>query len=157
MELFETAIAAERVAEGIYRQMAIKFSHRPEIAEFWEAYAAAEADHARTLQNLRAGLSPETLENTVDAGMMNAAYRALQGGEKKIDIADLQEAYELASELESGETNAVFEFLITHFSEDKKARIFLRSQLKSHVSQLMLQFPEKFGGASIRKEIKTVS
>jgi hypothetical protein len=89
--------------------------------------------------------------------MMNAAYRALQGGEKKIDIADLQEAYELASELESGETNAVFEFLITHFSEDKKARIFLRSQLKSHVSQLMLQFPEKFGGASIRKEIKTVS
>ncbi len=157
MELFETAIAAERVAEGIYRQLATKFSHRPDIAEFWEAYAEAEAGHARTLQSLRDGLSMETLEKAVDAGMMNAAYRALQRGEKKIEIADLQEAYELASELESGETNAVFEFLITHFSEDKQAQIFLRSQLKSHVSQLMLQFPERFGDASIRKEIKIVS
>ncbi len=156
MEIFETAIAAERAAEHLYHQLAAKFSHHPEIAAFWDAYAGAEASHARTLQRLRDRLSTAQLSEQVDTGMMNAAYLALQKGRGEIEtrVTDLQTAYELASELENGETNAVFEFLITNFAQDTKTQAFLRSQLKDHITKLMLEFPERFGDAAARKEIK---
>lgn len=158
MELFETAIAAEHAAEALYHQLAAKFSHHPEIADFWETYASAEVNHAQTLRGLRDRLSTEELSEEVETGMMDAAHRALQNGREKIEdrITDLQAAYELASELENGETNAVFEFLITHFAQDKKAQAFLRSQLKNHVAKLMMRFPERFGDAAMRKEIKAL-
>jgi hypothetical protein len=115
--------------------------------------------HAQALQNLQDQLSAEKLSELTDVGMMNAARCSLQAGQEvtATEITDLQMAYELASELESGETNAMFEFLITHFSQDKKTQVFLRSQLRDHVAKLMLEFPERFGEAVLRKEIKAIS
>ena len=129
------------------------------MAAFWDAYAQAEVSHAQTLRSLRDRLSTEQLSEEVETGMMDAAYRALQSGQEKLDVSvtDLEAAYELASELENGETNAVFEFLITNFAGDKKAQAFLRSQLKDHIAKLMLQFPAQFGNGARRREIKASS
>jgi len=112
--------------------------------------------HAQALRRLREALSPETLAQPADAELLQRTQWALERGRAQAeeDITDLEAAYRLASELESGETNALFEFLITHFAEDKKAIAFLRAQLKDHVSRLMMEFPEKFGEAHIRQSIK---
>ena len=60
----------------------------------------------------------------------------------------MEDAYELAHELENSETNAIFEFLIIHFSTDETTQDFLRSHLKDHIGKLMLWFPAQFNVAA---------
>ena len=57
------------------------------------------------------------------------------------ELENLEEAYQLVNELENSEMNAIFEFLITNFSEDVKTQSFLRAQLRDHIARLMTEFP----------------
>ena len=44
--LFDAAIAAERAAEHLYRELAARFVHHPAVSEFWQGYADDEDGHA---------------------------------------------------------------------------------------------------------------
>ncbi len=158
-KLFEMAIDAERAAEALYHGLAAKFAHQPEVADFWNSYAAEEDKHARWLARIRDDLSQEVLGASADATILETARTALQVSvERALNrIRNLDEAYNLANELENAETNAVFDFLITHFSEDDKTRKFLRSQLRDHVGRLMIEFPTQFRGAANRREVKALN
>jgi rubrerythrin len=145
-QLFELAIALERAAEALYQGMATRFAHAPEVAKFWQQYAAEEAAHARGLAHIQAELSPERLSKAADAAMVEQARRQLEisVGTQLNQVGNLEDAYQLANELESAETNAVFEFLIERFSGTQEAQSFVRAQLDSHIGKLMTEFPEPY-------------
>ena len=153
--LFDLAISAEKLAEELYHGLAAKFAHQPVVADFWNRYAEEEAMHALWLTQLRDGLSAEELSAQADPTTLREAQAALRVSVKQVldQVQDLEDAYQLVNELENAETNAVFDFLITHFSSDDKTQSFLRAQLTEHVGRLMIDFPTQFKGAAMRRKV----
>jgi len=154
-ELFGLAIAAERVAEKIYCGLETRFAHCQEAADFWRLYAKEEDEHARSLERLQSTLSQEQLSVLADPLMLENMRKTTQLSVESIvaNIKNLDDAYRLATEAESSEINAVFEFLITHFYEDEQARVFLRTQLGDHIN-VAARFPVRFKSAVERQEIE---
>ena len=153
--LFELAIGAEKTAEELYRGLETKFAHHPEVANFWGQYAAEEVTHARWLERFRDSLNSEELSAPADPHTLEEA-RAVLGfsvEDALEQIRNLEDAYQLASELEHSETNTVFEFLVNHFSSDEKTQSFLRTQLRDHIGRLMIDLPTQFEGAAVRRTI----
>lgn len=153
--LIELAIQGEKLTEIFYLRLEKKFSRFPEVAQFWKSYASEEAGHARWLERLRERADDERLNEPAEQEVLKQAERALS---VPIDdliagVRTLQDAYDLANELEHSETNAVFEFLISHFAEDAQAHAFLREQLNEHVGRLMIDFPRKVGTGTLRRGI----
>jgi hypothetical protein len=112
--------------------------------------------HAEWLGRLRDSLTPERLSEPADPGVLKDANQALRVPVERMlqDVHNLEDAYQLVNDLENSETNAVFDFLITNFAEDKKTQAFLRSQLKDHIGKLAIDFPVQFKLASVREQIK---
>ena len=154
--LFELAIAAEEAAEELYRRLEAGFAHHEDAAAFWRLYAAEEAAHAHWLVRIRDILSPEQLAAPADPQILMSARKAL---DFSVDSAlkgseNLEEAYQLVSEIENSETNAVFEFLIGGFSTIPEVQSFLRAQLRDHIGRIMVEFPERFGDIGARRAIR---
>jgi rubrerythrin len=154
-ELFDLAMDAEKAAGKLYRGLEAKFAHYPEVAGFWKRYAAEEAEHVLWLERLRDRLSQEELSAPADSRALENARAALQFSVEDAlgEIENLQDGYHAANELENSEMNAVFEFLITHFSYDEETQAFLKAQLKDHVTRLMTGFPAHFQSAMMRSSV----
>ena len=154
-ELLEMAVAAEKTAEELYHGLEAKFAHHEDVAAFWREYAGEEAMHAEWLERLRDSLAPERLSAPADPGVLAEANRALQVSVERVlqNVHNLEDAYQLVNDLENSETNAVFDFLIANFAEDKKTQAFLRSQLKDHIGKLAIDFPSQFRLDIVRRQI----
>ena len=155
-ELFDMAIKAEKNAEVVYRRLQAKFAPHSDAARFWRNYAAAEAGHALGLRRIRAAMSPEQLAAPADAAVAASAQRLLLFPVEKAlqEVKTLEDGYQLASEIESGETNVVFEFLITHFASDAQAQALMRSKLRDHIAKISTGFPARFKSSASRLSVK---
>ena len=156
--LLELAAQGERFFESFYQRVAARFSHHPEIEKFWMDYAAEENEHARWVEDLRQRVPVEILNSPADPQVLADAEHSLSVPMDNLlhSIRTLQDAFEVANELEHSETNQVIEFLISHFSEDEQARAFLRTQLHEHIERLMIQFPRQYGTGSLRRGINAL-
>ena len=155
-ELFRLAIAAEKLAEKLYRGLAELFAHHQAAADFLLAYAREEATHAEVLTQIRDSLSKERLAASADSVQLKSARHLLDFSveDELATIDHFEEAYELVSQVEHSETNLVFDFLITNFSTDKKVQGFMRSQLNAHIGRLTMGLPAQLKHAAERSEIK---
>lgn len=155
-EVFQLAIEAEETAHALYRELAAKFAHLEEAAHFWEEYAADETAHARELKKLRREAGDEELTKPADRDVVESARRVSRfSAEKALEgMRDLEDAYELAHEIESSEINVVFDFLITNFALTEEAQDFLRSQLREHIRKITTGFPEEYGDPMSRRAIR---
>lgn len=155
-ELFDLAIAAEQTCEALYRGLADRFAHHPDVADFWAAYADEEADHARWLARLRVDLSAETLAAPADPTMLQNARHLRQFSVVRAlaDVRNLEDAYQLASEFENSETNVIFEFLVTNFAADARTQSFLKAQVREHIARLANEFPIQYRGVVVRRATK---
>jgi hypothetical protein len=158
-ELFDWAMKAEKIAEDVYRHFQASFASQTDAARFWRDYAAAEVGHARVLKRIREGLSPEQLAAPADVETAAAAQRLLKFPVEKAlqEVETLEDAYQLANEIESGETNVVFEFLIVHFASDAQAQALIRSQLRDHVAKISTGFPARFTSSASRLSVKAAA
>lgn len=154
-DLFALAIQAEETAAEFYRGLVRKFSYESEIADFWHRYVLDEVAHALWLERLRGNLGAERLAEPVDGEMLASAHRALSISVENVlsGIHTLEDAYEVVSDLENSETNAVFEFLITNFPYDREVLNFLRVQLNDHVNRLIAAFPPRFRDPGVRHAV----
>ncbi len=143
--LFELGLSLEQGAESFYRRLAQMFAHEADISLFWKRYANEEAGHARFLKNLRAGLSEAELSRPVDSLLIKNALKELKrlSGIPLDEIRTLEDAYNLAVELENRETNAIFEFLVTNCAKEEAGH-FLRQQLHNHLDKLTALFPPPY-------------
>jgi rubrerythrin len=155
-ELFALAIQAEEVAEQLYLDLATRFRAYPPVAQFWRRYAAEETGHAHWLRRLSTRIDAEQIAAAAEPQILANAHRSLNRNIEAAlaDLGDLEEAYQLAHELEHSETNVVFEFLITHFAADAETGAFLRNQLREHVTKLSHEFPEGFRDPAARQAIR---
>jgi rubrerythrin len=158
-ELFEMAIAAEKAAEELYFGFEERFAHHQDVVAFWRKYAEEEVGHARWLEGVRDKSSPEQLSAPADPSILKDARKFLRFSPQHAleGVTNLEDAYQLANELENSEINVVFEFIITNFSADESAGSFLRAQLKDHIARLMTEFPARFSHSASRQAVKVLA
>lgn len=155
-ELFEIAINLETAGEGIYGYWQELFADYPKVSAFWKEYQEEELHHARLLQKIRANLTPEQLAAFADLEVYQAALN-VQEDTKHInkDVETLDEALELASQIENSEINTILEFLVTHFSQEETTKEMVHHQMREHVETLNNLSPVNIFGKDY-KMIKAV-
>ncbi|MGB8213932.1 MAG: ferritin family protein [Anaerolineales bacterium] len=158
VQAFEVAIAAERAAEKLFQGLEAKFAHYAEVATFWKQYALDETKHAEWLEGLKARLTPEQLSRPVDAHTVELLQAVTGFSVEKalLGVKNLEDAYQLVNEVENGETNAIFQFLLNNFEADTQMREFLRAQLDKHIARLSIDLPTQYKGILARQAIQTL-
>ena len=157
--LFEYAIAAEHYARELYREFARLFAADPRVAAFWQRYAAEETGHARWLEQLLKKLPPETRDAPADFDKLEMARHMIKVplAHALAKVETLEDAYQLAHELESSEINTIFEFLLFTFADDPQATQYARDQLSEHVARLTAGFPETYTSVRSRRAFRAAA
>ena len=155
-DLFDMAIAAERTAEALYESLHDRFAAYPPVASFWHTYACEEAGHANCLQEIRDGIPANRLASQADPEMLDTARRNLAAAQRAgaVEIRTMDDAYQLAHELEHSEVNTLLDLLVTNFVNDAQAHALLRSQLREHIDRLMTGFPAPFTVSEARRAVR---
>jgi rubrerythrin len=159
-KLFEYAIGLEKGAEALYKQLESMFSGYPEVALFWKNYANEERGHAEYLERIRNGVDANRLSRQADSAIFAKVNQCLNKSAqiKLEDIKTLEDAFQLATEIENAETNAIFEFMILNFSTDELAQShkFLRTQLSAHITRLENEFPNPYKSRVARQGVLVI-
>jgi rubrerythrin len=157
--LFGYAIAAEKYAEAIYLQFERMFAADPDVVAFWQHYAAEERGHARWLEGLLDKLPEETRAAPANLEMLETARHMIATPLAKAlaEIETLDDAYQLAHELESSEVNTIFESLLETFAGDPQATQYARHQLSDHATRISEEFPERYRSVSSRRSFRAAT
>ncbi|MCX8067311.1 MAG: hypothetical protein N3B68_05760 [Anaerolineae bacterium] len=152
-ELLDLTLRAEREALKFYEELARRFAHVPRVTSFWQEMAEDEREHIRLVELAASGLTPEQLAEPTDSRMLHMARNAiLFSAQAALDrIQNLNDAYEAASDLEYGEVNVVFQFIVLHYLDDK-----IREQLAEHYAERhlrRLRLLGSIGGLEYRENI----
>jgi rubrerythrin len=152
--LFENAIEIEKKAAHIYERLSKLFSHVPGLYDFWGALVEDEKRHATTLQDVQKLLTPEQLLAHPDKKIWDdmASIQRLLSKDLIGAINTLDDAYELAHELEFSEVNAIFQFLAAEFVPSAERKKQVISEITQH-QQKLLDFSRNFGDRNWRKGI----
>jgi rubrerythrin len=153
--LFVLAIEVEYKTAGIYERFSKLFQHVPGLSAFWKELHDDEIQHATTLQNVRKSLTPEQLLVHPAIEIWESVMNVRQIVNKDVfgSINSLNDAYELAHELEFFEANTIFNFLTSKFIPSGKPEKFDYLAIVKHQQKLM-DFSHSFGNREWRKDIK---
>lgn len=138
-DLFTIVAAAERAAMNFYKGLARSFSYVPRVSIFWEDMMRDEAFHIQELMDIRNMLTDEQLFEPADRSIINTAKNELERLAEKFDlkaVVTLDDAYEIAYELEYSEVNMVFRAIVSKFVLSEIRSKFVLSQIREHVSKL---------------------
>jgi bacterioferritin (cytochrome b1) len=155
-ELFECAIALERAAETLYKQLEKMFSHYPEVALFWKQYAEEEYGHATYLERTKARIDMDRLSRPADVKMLQRVRNCLEKALPTIlaNVQTLEDAHQLATELENSKVNTILEFMSANFSTEELAQSkFLQTQLSVHIARLENDFPNPYKSRTARQNV----
>jgi rubrerythrin len=152
--LLAYSIEIEYNVAHIYAALSKLFPHVEGLADFWRGLAEDEIRHAAILQEIRKLLTPEQLLSSSDQKMRDDVARIHSRLRKDLtgEINTLDDAYELAHDLEFSEVNAVFQFLAGEYIPSGERKQLVRSEIEQHLNKL-LNFPRTFGERDWRKEI----
>ena len=154
--LFKRAIEIERKASVIYLEFANMFSHIPEITTFWIDLHGDELQHMQALTNIHNTLQQEQLSSISDEKILNSLRKAENELNKDLisPIKNLDDAYELAHDLENSEINGIFKFLTNSFIPFEEHSDFVIANIQHH-QQKLIDFNHTMGDRAWRKQICT--
>ncbi len=157
-ELVDTAIAAEDAVRKVYLGFTHKFISRPDISDFWQTMADDESDHGRILSQMRKHVSAEELARPIDARLAEKAeqLRSLDIHKLVNSVSNLDDAYQVAYDLESSEVNTVFNFLTIRFLSTDESYDIITATIDHHLLRLA-DFTRAFGDAEHCKEIAVIA
>ncbi len=152
--LFEHAIEVENKTAHIYESFSKLFSHVPGLSDFWDGLVKDEKLHAATLEEAYKRLPSEQRSARADKKMWDniAKNQRLLSRDLLKKIKTLDDAYELAHELEFSEVNVIFEFIIAESDLPSDRKKFIISEIIQHQKKL-LDFNGNFGNKSWRQKI----
>lgn len=156
-ELIDTAIAAEDAARKVYLGFTHKFISRPDISDFWQTMADDEGDHGRILSEMRLHVSPEELSTPIDTRLAEKARQLQTLDIRKLvnSVDNLNDAYQVAYDLESSEVNTIFNFLAIQLLPTAESHDIISATIDRHLLRLA-DFTRAFGDAEQCKRIAAV-
>lgn len=152
--IFEQAIEIEYHAAVLYKRFSELFSHISEINAFWQELTEDEIHHANSLRDICNSLNRQQRLSPCDKEISEtvAKIQRMLSEDLTSPIKNLDDAYELAHQLESSEVNALFKFLSIKFVPDEDREQFVVSEITQH-HQKLLNFSSDFGDRNWRKGI----
>ena len=156
--VIQQAIEAENQSRHVYVQFSQMFSHVPDVAGFWQDLAYDEAKHAYTLKKTQDSLSTEQLAFPADRKLLRSVEKTkLFLSRISIStIRSLDDAYELAHELEFSELNYIFKCVAGDFIRQDEKKKIIFNEIEEHQRKLV-DFTENFGDRVWRGQILTRS
>ena len=153
-ELFEQALGMEQKAAEVYGELTKLFSHVPEISHFWAELSMDEIQHKRLLEETYKSLADEQLSSRLERSIWRSVVAVQDYLDKDLigPIKNLDDAYEIAHQLEFYEINTIFKFLANEVVPNNDRRGLLLSTLQEHQDKLM-NFNENFGDRAWRRGI----
>ncbi len=153
-DLFEHAIEIEYKAAQIYEELLKLFPHVPGLAAFWQEMREDELEHTKILQETQQLLTPEQLMMQPGGKIWEniAVLLRMLDQNPVAEVKSLDDAFELAHEIESTEVNAIFRFLAVECVPSDKRKRFVLSVIEQHLKRLS-DFGERFGDRSWRRDI----
>ena len=153
-DVIETSKAAEREAQTFYRGLAERFSHLPEISEFWRLMLDEEIDHERLIASIEAQLSEDELRSPEDPARAHKVREFLKYRATDMlgTVRNLDDAYKLAVNLEFSEINRLMEFLVNSFVHIEEERASILDVIERHHKRLKT-VPDIIGNTEIRRRI----
>jgi len=153
-KLFAFSIEIELRAAAIYLDFASMSPVVPGLANYWLDMHADELGHARTLESIRSALPAEVLQESAPAEMLQKvrSIQKLMSKDLMGDVHTLDDAYELAHELEFSEVNVLFNFLTTDVVTLSQQADITITNIVKHQKKL-LDFKNLFGDRAWRKGV----
>ena len=148
--MFDHAIAIELRAAEIYRDFERFFSHRDDVAAFWADLHDDELKHAGILKDTLLSLSRSQLDEETSALMWEQVYHVYRNINKEDPAAvkNLDDAYEIAHQIEASEVNTIFRFLTLECFPSEFREAFISSEIMDHQKKLM-DFKKIFGSKAM--------
>jgi rubrerythrin len=143
--LLELAIGWEMQACDLYAKFAKLFSHEPKVSAFWKQLSKDESRHKEVLKDFLKEIPREKLL----AELGNEQQKSVVRVERLINeattskIQTLDDAYELARQLETSEINKVFKMLVNDYMPDKEGHKFILADVKEHV-EMFVKFGKEY-------------
>ena len=107
-KVYNGFIGLEDRSAALYLELSVRFFDNPELSWFWVEMAMEEKQHAGMLQHCReAGVYAAELPNKEEIQRLNALFRRLESRLAEPELA-LNDAFEMALELETSEINDVY-------------------------------------------------
>jgi hypothetical protein len=107
-KLYDGFISLEDRSAAFYLELSVRFFDNPELSWFWVEMAMEEKQHAGMLQHCReAGVFAAELPDKDQLQRLDALFRRLEARLREAHL-DLDDAFEMASELENSEINDVY-------------------------------------------------
>lgn len=150
-ELLKHAMELEKVHAKLYEGLAKKFSFSREICEFWSGMAEDEKEHYEHIKEMYSQLGSDHFSEEVSSDLSDLVCKGLS--EFKLacldNVFDLNDACELAHDVENYETVAVLKFVHPML---KHNRADISNIILAHLDKLS-GFSGRFGSGE-RKRIK---
>lgn len=116
-----------------------------------------ERAHIRVLTKMRSSVPAERLLAPARPDVIKKAKEvlAVAVAARVACVENLDDAYELAHDLENSELNVVFEFLVKEFAPAEQARKFALSGIQRHLRRLS-DFRVRQGNRAQRRTIRAI-
>jgi len=140
--IFELAINWETQARDLYANFAKLFNHEPKVSAFWIQLSKDESQHIVVLKDILNKLSTEKRLMKIGNEQWTSVTR-VEGLIKEAitrKVSTLDDAYELAHQMEMSELNTLFKLFVNDYHPYEEGKKFILSNVKEHIERLM-----KFG------------
>jgi rubrerythrin len=150
-DLFEFAKGVERYAQEVYAEFARMFSGHPEAACIFTALAEDEKMHELELEKTRSGLAEEQLDQPGEPELVHKAKYLQDCSVQKtlLSIHSLNDAIEVAQNLENSEVNQLFRLLATKSINNEIRKQFVDKVISQHLARL-----REFSGLAFTPDVR---
>jgi hypothetical protein len=152
--LLEYAIEIEYKAAHAYGTLSKLFPQVPGLTAFWQGLKEDELEHANILHETRNLMTPEQLlqdpgrKTWEDMGNLQLMLTK----DLLAAVNTLEDAYQLAYDLEFSEVNTIFQFLTVECIPLGKTKQLINSMINRHLKKVS-DFSRTFGDKDWRKGI----
>jgi rubrerythrin len=138
-EILESAIKIEKRVADLYAIFKKRFSYVPGMSDFWGDLRRDEISHMGELRVVYESMPAEKLGVLESRAISLSVHRAVISVEDVClcRIQTLDDAYEIARNLEFSEINAIFEYLTMSFAAPSSPRDLITYQIDEHQQKLV--------------------
>ncbi len=150
-EILERAIRIEKRVADLYAIFSKRFSRAPGMSGFWSDLRRDEIGHMGELRVVYESLSAEKLKAPESRAISLSVHKAMASVEDNClsKVKTLDDAYEIARDLEFSEINAIFEYLTMDLVSPSSRREMITYQVDEH-QQKLIAFDKRYGDKSWR-------